>query len=247
MSRKAFAVVSIVLAISVSGPAVLAEVRPHALFSDNMVVQQGVPINVWGTARAGERISVKLGWQEASATADSAGNWSVKIDAMKPGQPLSMTIAGENTVTFKNVAVGEVWVASGQSNMQWPVRASTNADKEIADADHPGIRLFTVPRVVAGKPRTDVQGNWVVCSPQTVGDFSAVAYFFGRDLHKAIKVPVGVINTSWGGHTGRGLDQHGCPGERAGIDIDRRFVGCPFQEVSRRRRGPHCRLRQGRP
>jgi len=199
MPRKALAVVSVFLTIGLFGSVTLAEVRPHALFSDNMVVQQGVPINVWGTAKAGERISVKLGRQEASAATDDKGNWSVKLDAMKPGEPMTLTIAGENTVTFKNVAVGEVWVASGQSNMQWPVRASTNAEKEIAEADHPGIRLFTVPRVVAGKPQTDVQGSWVVCSPQTVGDFSAVAYFFGRDLHKAIKVPVGVINTSWGG------------------------------------------------
>lgn len=199
MSRKVFTVVSSVLVIVLCGVSALAEVRPHALFSDNMVVQQGVPINVWGTAKAGEKVTVKLSTQEGSAVTNDAGKWSVRLEAMKPGEPMTLTIAGENTVTFRNVAVGEVWVASGQSNMQWPVRASTNSDKEIADADHPGIRLFTVPRVVAGKPRTDVQGNWVVCSPQTVGDFSAVAYFFGRDLHKAIKVPVGLINTSWGG------------------------------------------------
>ncbi len=199
MSRKAFALVLAVLMIGMSGSVALAEVRPHALFSDHMVLQQGVPINVWGTAKPGEKISVKLGRQEAPATADDKGKWSARLDAMKPGEPLTMTISAENTVTFKNVAVGEVWIASGQSNMAWPVRASTNAAKEIAEANHPGIRLFTVPHVVAGKPQTHIQGSWSVCSPQTVGDFSAVAYFFGRDLHKAIKVPVGLINTSWGG------------------------------------------------
>ncbi|HPD30287.1 MAG TPA: sialate O-acetylesterase [Phycisphaerae bacterium] len=176
-----------------------AEVKPHALFSDNMVVQQGVPINVWGTAKAGEKVTVKLSTQEASVVADGEGRWSVRLEAMKAGDALTMTISGDNTISFKNMAVGEVWVASGQSNMQWPVRASTNAEKEIAEANYPNIRLFTVSRVVAGKPQTDVQGSWSVCSPQTVGDFSAVAYFFGRELHKAIKVPVGLINTSWGG------------------------------------------------
>ncbi|MGQ9650711.1 MAG: sialate O-acetylesterase [Phycisphaerae bacterium] len=178
---------------------VRAEVKPHALFSDHMVVQQGMPINVWGTAKAGEKVSVKLSTQQASAVADDGGRWSVRLEAMKAEGGLTMIISGDNTITFKNVAVGEVWIASGQSNMQWPVKASTNSEKEIAEANYPDIRLFTVSHVVASKPQTEVQGSWSVCGPETVGDFSAVAYFFGRDLHKAIKVPVGLINTSWGG------------------------------------------------
>lgn len=200
MSKKTTVrLVAVLSVVSMCALSASAEVKPHALFSDNMVLQQGVPINVWGTARAGERITVKVATQEVSAVADSAGRWSVKLEAMKAGGPLSMTIAGENSITLKNVMAGEVWIASGQSNMQWPVRAATNAEQEIAAADHPNLRLFTVPRVVASKPQDEITGKWEVCTPQTVGDFSAVAYFFGRDLQKALDVPVGMIHTSWGG------------------------------------------------
>jgi sialate O-acetylesterase len=110
-----------------------------------------------------------------------------------------MTISGKNTVTIKNILVGEVWVCSGQSNMQMAVTQSANAQQEIAEADYPDIRLFTVERKVADQPQSNCVGSWVKCSPQTVGDFSAVAYFFGRELHKELNVPVGLIHTSWGG------------------------------------------------
>jgi sialate O-acetylesterase len=200
MFRKAFSVSLIVLsAISLFGPAALAEVRPHALFSDNMVLQQGATINVWGTAKVGEKVAVKLAQKVAATTADGKGKWLVKLPALDPGEPLTMTIAGSNTVTFNNVMVGEVWIASGQSNMAWPVKAAARSDEELAAANHPNLRLFSVAHVVASKAQDDVTGKWEVCTPQTVGDFSAVGYFFGRDLHKALNVPVGIIHTSWGG------------------------------------------------
>jgi sialate O-acetylesterase len=193
MSRKSFSSLIILSTICLAGPAALAEVRPHGLFSTNMVLQQGIPISVWGTAKPGEKVTVKLAREEASATTDDRGRWSVSLEAMKPGEPLTMTIAGENTITFNNVVIGEVWIASGQSNMQWSVKQAGHANEEIAAANHPNLRLFTVPRVVATKPQNDVAGKWEVCTPETVGDF------FGRDLQKALSVPVGIIHTSWGG------------------------------------------------
>lgn len=176
-----------------------SEVFPHALFSDNMVIQQGCAVTVWGTADPDEQVSVTLGDRVAGAKTDQSGNWRVRFDPMTAGGPHILTIEGKNKLSYQNVMIGEVWVCSGQSNMQWSVKASAQSDNEIAAADHPNIRLFTVPRVVASKPQTKIEGAWSPCTPQTIGDFSAVAYFFGRELHQAIKTPVGLIHTSWGG------------------------------------------------
>jgi sialate O-acetylesterase len=183
-----------------------AEVKLPAVIGDNMVLQQGRQVAIWGTAAAGEQVTVSLGEQKQVATADSKGLWKVQLEPLKAGGPWEMTVAGKNTITIHNVLVGEVWVCSGQSNMQMAVKNSQkawggvlNADKEAAAGNYPLIHLFTVQRAVAGKPQTDVQGQWVVAAPQTVGEFSAVGYFFGRDLHRAIKTPVGMIATSWGG------------------------------------------------
>ena len=187
-------VVSLVLASSA-----LADVKlPHVL-SDHMVLQQEAPIPIWGTAQPGESVSVTLGEQKATAAAAASGRWSVRLEPLKAGGPLEMTVSGKNTLKVTDILVGEVWLASGQSNMVWWVKTSKDADKEIAAADHPSIRMFTVGNAVAGKPMSDVPGQWQVCSSKTVPDFSAVAYFFGRELHKAMNVPVGLINSSWGG------------------------------------------------
>jgi sialate O-acetylesterase len=175
-----------------------ADVKPHALFSEGMVLQQGSKVPVWGTADDGEQVTVRCEGQEASATAKD-GRWQVRLDNLKAGGPYELTIAGKNTVTIKNVLVGEVWVCSGQSNMEWPVRASADAERHIANSANPKIRLFTVPKVGAEKPLDSVKGQWKECGPDTVGSFSAVAYFFGRDVQKALDVPVGLIHTSWGG------------------------------------------------
>ena len=186
--------------------AATAEVKLPAVISDNMVLQQGRQVAIWGTAEAGEQVAVSLGEQKQMATADSKGLWKVELAPLKAAGPLEMTVAGKNTLTIHNVLVGEVWVCSGQSNMEMAVKNSQkawggvmNADKEAAAGNYPLIHLFKVQRVVAGKPQTDVQGQWVVATPQTVGEFSAVGYFFGRDLHRAIKTPVGLIADSWGG------------------------------------------------
>ncbi|MCS6859975.1 MAG: sialate O-acetylesterase [Abditibacteriales bacterium] len=178
--------------------AVWAEVKPHALFSDNAVLQRGVSVPVWGTAKDGEKVTVKFNGQEVSTTAKD-GKWMVRLRPLKAGGPFTLTIQGENTIELKNVLVGEVWVCSGQSNMQWPVSASANPQETIANSPDAMLRLFTVPRRAADAPESDVQGNWVVCGPETVPNFSAVAYFFGRDLRKALNVPVGLISTNVGG------------------------------------------------
>jgi sialate O-acetylesterase len=180
------------------GPAAPAAVKPHALISDGMVLQQGMPVPLWGSADDGEKVTVRFQGQEVSTTA-KGGKWLVRLDNLKAGGPYELTIQGTNTVPIKNVLVGEVWVASGQSNMEWPVRLSADPEQTAANAKYPLIRLFTVPHTARPTPQSDVQGSWKECGPETVIGFSAVAYFFGRDLHKARNVPVGIINTSWGG------------------------------------------------
>lgn len=177
----------------------VAEVKLPALFSDNMVLQRDRPIPVWGTAEAGEQVTVTLGEAQVTATANQEGRWRVQLPPRAAGGPFEMTIAGKNTLTRRNVLIGEVWIASGQSNMEWPVHLSLHPEEEIAAANYPQIRFFNVKHTVASQPRTDVEGTWVECTPQTVPNFSAVAYFFSRDLHQALGVPIGLIKTAWGG------------------------------------------------
>jgi sialate O-acetylesterase len=190
--------------------ATLADVHPAHLFADHMVIQSDRPVPIWGTADAGEAVTVTLNLQKQSTTTAADGKWIVRLDPTPAGGPFEMTIAGKNTVTIHDVLAGEVWLGSGQSNMQFSVGASptvkayngvTNADAEIAAADHPQLRMFIVKPTLAAEPADDVEGTWEVCSPQTVSHFSAVGYFFARDLQKAVNVPVGVIDSSFGAST----------------------------------------------
>ncbi|MBI1930030.1 sialate O-acetylesterase [Candidatus Poribacteria bacterium] len=178
---------------------VCAEVKPAGIFTDNLVLQQGIEVPIWGTGEPGEKVTVALNAQTKVCTTQNDGRWMVKLDPLKAGGPFELMITGENTITLKNVLVGEVWVCAGQSNMEWPVNDSANSTEEIANANYPQIRLFTVPRRAANTPQNDVNGEWQQCSPATIGNFSAVAYFFGRELQKSINVPIGLIHTSWGG------------------------------------------------
>jgi sialate O-acetylesterase len=195
----------VILAILIGAATAAADVKLPALISDNMVLQEGRQVAIWGAADAGEQVTVSLGEQKQTATADSNGQWKVELEPLKKGGPFEMTVAGKNTVIIHNVLVGEVWVCSGQSNMEFAVwnhgvfGGAKNAEQEVAAANYPLLRLFIVKKVVAGKPQTDVEGQWVVASPETVGNFSAVGYFFGRDLHRTMKFPVGMIDSSWGG------------------------------------------------
>jgi sialate O-acetylesterase len=177
-----------------------AEVMLPKIFSPNMVLQQGIEIPVWGWADSGERIRVTFNNETVRTRADEEGNWMVKLPVQEYGGPYTLTINGKNTVEYTNVMVGEVWIASGQSNMEMRVDQSNNAEEEMAAASYPSIRLFTVPKAVAQFPQDDISdGEWAECSPETIGAFSAVAYFFGRDLHEELEVPIGLIHSSWGG------------------------------------------------
>jgi sialate O-acetylesterase len=179
--------------------AAFADVRLPAIISDHMVLLSDAKANVWGWADAGEKVTVKLGDSTVSATADDKGRWSAKLEGLKPGVVGDMTIAGKNTLTVKNVAAGEVWLASGQSNMEWTVSKAKGAPEEIAACKFPDIRVFTVEKKGSVKPLEDAAGKWEIGSPENAGRFSAVGYFFSRELHQKLKVPVGLVHSSWGG------------------------------------------------
>jgi sialate O-acetylesterase len=185
-----------------------ADVRPHPLFADNMVLQRGKPVPVWGTADDGERVTVKIQEQEAQTTARD-GKWMVRLKELKAGGPYTLTIAGKTTCVISNVLVGEVWVCSGQSNMAMTLSRCADAERVIAASKDPMLRLITVPQKTSdtplggmsteGPPLRSGQGGWKEAGPATVGSFSGVGYFFGRDLREALGVPVGLINSSVGG------------------------------------------------
>lgn len=163
-----------------------------------MVLQQRTKVNVWGTADPDETITVQLGTESAQTTAGRDGNWGLKLDGLRAGGPYDMTISGKNSITLRNVVVGEVWVCSGESNMELKVAAARNAPEEEAGADLPMVRVFTVSHDAAQKPRPRCQGSWVVCDPDTVKGFSAIGYFFARELNQGLRTPVGIIQSAWG-------------------------------------------------
>jgi sialate O-acetylesterase len=177
-----------------------ADVTLPRIFSSNMVLQQGSEIPVWGWAAPGERVTVTLGKAVVRTTTGRNGKWSVRLPRFDYGGPYTLTIAGKNRIVLDNVLIGEVWIASGQSNMQWSVAQSKDAEEEIIKAVYPEIRLFEVPRTIAQFPQEDINaGEWKICSPENIAGFSAVAYFFGRELHQKLNVPVGIIQSAWGG------------------------------------------------
>jgi sialate O-acetylesterase len=157
---------------------------------------------VWGTAAPAETIVVKLAESTRTTHADSGGHWSVLLPAMPAGGPFTLRVAGNKTLIIKDVMIGEVWVASGQSNMAFALSNSTGAAEEVQKADYPDIRLLTVPKKVASSPQVNtLSASWQTCTPETVREFSAVAYYFARDLHKKLKVPIGIIESAWPGTT----------------------------------------------
>jgi sialate O-acetylesterase len=199
--RKLLSFCALVLVSTSFAAPVQADVTLPKIFGSNMVLQQGQPIRVWGWADVGEKVSVDLDDQTATAVADDKGNWRVDLPTKKAdGKTYTMSVSGKNQIELKNILVGEVWLGSGQSNMAMTVKGVKDADKEIAAAKHPQIRLFLVPRAKAGAPAKDTTGGaWQECSPETVPNFSATAYYFARELQKELKVPVGIIASSWGG------------------------------------------------
>lgn len=176
-----------------------ADVSMSSLFGDHMVLQQKQPVVVWGKADPGEKVAVSVAGLSGTAAAGADGRWRVKMGTLKAGGPHTMTIKGKNTIVIKDVLVGEVWLCSGQSNMQWPVAASIDPDLETLTARYPKIRLISVPRVGTQEPQDDFSGQWELCTPDTARNFSGVGFFFGRLLHQALDVPVGLIDNAWGG------------------------------------------------
>jgi sialate O-acetylesterase len=176
-----------------------ADVQLPGIISDHMLLQRDMPVRIYGKAQPGESVSIAFRGQTAQTVTDAMGRWEVWLHPLTPGPAADMTIRGANTITVADVLVGDVWIGSGQSNMQWAVRRSDNAEAEIASAKFPQIRLFYVPRKASAVPVDDVDARWVVCTPESVEEFSAVLYFFGRQLHQDLKVPMGLIHSSWGG------------------------------------------------
>ena len=191
----------------------LADVKIPSIFSDNMMLQQSTDVRIFGKADAGERISVKASWgAENSATAADDGKWETSLSTpAATSEPHSLVINGRNTITISNILIGEVWLCTGQSNMEYPVcrqgdgswaTGMIGANEELADSDYPEIRLFQAAHQLAPEgEKDDVEGKWVVCNAADIANFSAVGYVFGKQLHKELGVPVGLIQDVWGGTT----------------------------------------------
>lgn len=203
MSNNLFQNLSAVCVLLLAGNAA-AEIRLPHVFASHMVLQQQKPVVLWGWAAPGEAVSVDLAGNRQQGKANENGEWRVVLPALQAGGPLALSVTGSNTIKLDDILVGEVWLCSGQSNMEMGIGMANNAKEEIAAADYPQIRLMLVPKALATLPQSDVDATWKPCAPQTIaeggwGGFSAAAYYFGRELHQKLKVPVGLIASSWGG------------------------------------------------
>jgi sialate O-acetylesterase len=185
-----------------------AEVKPAALFCDHMVLQSGMPVPIWGTAAPGEAVKITFNGKSLSTAAGPDGKWMLRLRKLKAGGPYEMQIQGTNSLIIHDVLVGEVWLASGQSNMAFtvskkvsPYAGMLDEEKEIAAANYPTIRMFTVKEEKSYTPRDDVKGEWKICTPETVPGFSAVGYLFARDLQQRLHVPVGILTVAYGAST----------------------------------------------
>ena len=197
---------ALLLAVALTTSSLYAQVKLPAIFGDNMVLQQQTDAAIWGRKTLNSTVRVTTSWNNKSYTvvADKDGNWKVKVSTPVAGGPFNITISDGQPVTLKNVMIGEVWVCSGQSNMEMPMKGFraqpiTGSNGYIATSSNNQIRLITVPRTTSLTPQFDFTGNWKTCEPENVSEFSATAYFFGLMLNNVLKVPVGLICTSWGG------------------------------------------------
>lgn len=188
--------------------AVQAKIVPASLFQDHLVFQQGRQVPVWGTANPDEQVTVSFGRQKQTTFAGKDGNWRINLSALNVGGPFEMTLHGENTIELKDVYVGEVWLCSGQSNMDMTVAREdrywcgvNNEKEEVASANYPQIRVFDTEFTPKDEPQSTVNGKWELVSPETVGHISAAAYFFARELYNKYKVPIGLITTAYGAST----------------------------------------------
>ncbi|PVD50686.1 sialate O-acetylesterase [Terrimonas sp.] len=197
VSRSVFFFLTLFIAVNS-----FAQVRLPAIFSDNMVLQREADVTVWGWSSPGEKIFISNTWNNNVDSVQATGfaKWNIKIKTPAAGGPYTLTIKGSNTITLQNVMIGEVWVCSGQSNMEWSsVNGLPEMDAELPNSTNPNIRLFHLPKTTAIYPQDNNAGTWKNCDPASLKNFSAVAYFFGKKLQKELNIPIGLINTSWGG------------------------------------------------
>lgn len=199
MKRPALSLVTSALLTLAAAATARADVKLPAIFGDHMVLQRDTAVTVWGTAAADEEVSVSIAGQTVTARPGADGKWSVKLAQLSAAGPHTLTVKGKNTLTFNDVLVGEVWLGSGQSNMAMTVNRAKDYEQEQLAAKLPQLRMFTESSPAANSAQSVGKGEWVICSPESVGRFSATAYFFGRELHKSLHVPVGLINSSVGG------------------------------------------------
>jgi sialate O-acetylesterase len=197
---KILLVIPFMISFLLSTILVSGQIKLPDILSSNMVIQRGIDANVWGTASSNEKISVSFRGTIIKTKADKTGKWNVKIPAGEAGGPFELVIAGNNTITLENIMVGDVWVCSGQSNMEWPLKQAANGDHEVKKSNYKNIRLFQVQKNVSPVPLDNTgEAQWEECNPKTSADFSAVGYFFGRKIHTETGVPIGLINSNWGG------------------------------------------------
>ena len=196
--KNIFSAITIMLLVNLN---VCASIRLPKIFGDSMVLQRGVAIPVWGWANKNQKILVSFNNQHKQTKAGSDGRWKINLEPEKEGGPYMLTIKGENTIVINDVLVGDVWVCSGQSNMEFTVDEARNAPVEIAEANYPYIRHIDIANAVSDKPLEDVSktGGWQAATGGNIGNFTAVGYFFARELYRQLHVPVGLINTTWGG------------------------------------------------
>jgi len=206
MKQKLSSILILLLILVFSGASVIAEVKLPAIFCDNMVLQQQSNVSIWGSASKKSTVSVTTGWNHKSysAHAGNDGKWKLKVATPSAGGPYEISISDGKTLRLRNVLIGEVWICSGQSNMEMPMRGLRSqpvigSAEAIALSSNPNIRLFTVKKTSSLEPLDDVTGDWKLCTPENVYGFSATAYYFGLMLHKVLNVPVGLIHSSWGG------------------------------------------------
>jgi sialate O-acetylesterase len=202
--RSVFSLATLLVAVLTAR----ADLKLPKVFGDHMVLQAGEPVPIWGWASPGETVAIRFAGQEKRAIADAQGRWNVQLDSLiASAKPMELVVAAKETRTLTDVLVGEVWLCSGQSNMEKPLGEKNgqkpvfHADEEIQAADFPQIRFFKVKKASAAQPANDVEGEWVACSPTTIDKikFSAAGYFFGRKLHRELAVPVGLVDATWGG------------------------------------------------
>ncbi len=200
--RKLISAATILLPLATSACFVQdtqAALEVASVFGDNMVLQRDKDLPIWGTAEPGTNVTVELADHSTTATAGEDGRWIARLKPISAGGPHNLHVNGDGSAVVKNVLVGEVWICSGQSNMEWALKNANNADMEIAAADDAQLRLLHVARKRSDQPVSTFEGSWKICTPQTVPNFSAVAYFFGRHLREHLDVPVGLVESAWGG------------------------------------------------